>query len=202
MITKKCRFCQRNFSVFPYRKTSALYCSRSCQAKYRHSHGFSRKGSRQTLESRLKMSKAKKGLMLGNTNGFKKGHTPWNKGLNWEGISGENHWNWKGGVPQRYEGKSTKVREWAKSIYKRDFFTCQFCGKHCATDIQAHHIDAWAENKGKRFDVNNGLTLCFKCHLKTRGKEKFYAPLCFNLLKLKDNPMYIRNIRNLRFGLP
>lgn len=39
------------------------------------------KGKKHTEDSKLKISESRKGKGLGNTNGFKKGHIPWNKGL-------------------------------------------------------------------------------------------------------------------------
>lgn len=116
-------------------------------------------------------------------------------------MVGDKVYNWKGGVPRRYEtGDAYACKKWAKAVYQRDHYSCMFCGKKCGRDIQAHHIIAWVDDRDKRFEINNGLTLCFKCHLKTRGKESFYSPLCNQLLGLKDNPMYVKNI--LRFELP
>lgn len=58
---------------------------------------------------------------------------------------------------------STEYKEWRKSVLKRDKYTCQCCGKH-GGDLQAHHIHNFAEHKDKRFDLDNGLTMCVNCH--------------------------------------
>ena len=52
-----------------------------------------------------------------------------------------------------------KYSLWRKQVYKRDKFTCVCCGKK-GRPLNAHHIDSfnWAEEK--RYDVNNGVTLC------------------------------------------
>jgi hypothetical protein len=53
---------------------------------------------------------------------------------------------------------------WRKAVYERDNYTCRCCGKKSEGDIVAHHLDAYSWCKDKRTDVNNGITLCEKCH--------------------------------------
>lgn len=55
-------------------------------------------------------------------------------------------------------------RGWRNSVYRRDFFTCQCCTKKRGIKIHAHHIENYSEHKDKRFDVDNGITLCAQCH--------------------------------------
>ena len=55
-----------------------------------------------------------------------------------------------------------------KAIYKRDNFTCQECGS--TENINAHHIDPYDYNKSNKFDIGNGVTLCFTCHSKKHKK--------------------------------
>ena len=57
----------------------------------------------------------------------------------------------------------SEYRYWRSSVFKRDNFTCVLCLKSdCSLD--AHHIERWNENVEKRYDVNNGMTLCEECH--------------------------------------
>lgn len=87
---------------------------------------------------------------------------------------GKNSWNYKTGegAKQRHSlGDGQKYLKWAKEVYKRDNYSCKECGKHCSKDIQAHHILPWKDFPEARFSIENGITLCFKCHLKTRKKE-------------------------------
>ena len=54
-------------------------------------------------------------------------------------------------------------RDWRLSVFTRDCFTCQ----HCLTKggcLEAHHIKPYKTFKESRFDLNNGITLCKKCH--------------------------------------
>ena len=80
-------------------------------------------------------------------------------------TSGQNHWNWKGGVtPENQRQRSSaQAKAWRKSVFERDKYICQLCGKQ-GGKLNAHHIKPWAEHKDLRFEVGNGITLCEKCH--------------------------------------
>ena len=93
--------------------------------------------------------------------------------------------NWKGGISKINETvrKITKYKEWRKSVYERDNYTCQECGK-CGR-LHADHIKPfkiilreYREKYGEvdilriqeyrpLWDISNGKTLCEKCHHKT-----------------------------------
>jgi len=51
---------------------------------------------------------------------------------------------------------------WKDSVLKRDNHTCQCCG--FTENLQAHHIENYADNEDLRTDINNGITLCEGCH--------------------------------------
>lgn len=111
-------------------------------------------GHRLPLESRKKMSEDRKG---------DKSHT------------------WKGGVTpmRRMIRESFEYREWIKEIFKRDNFTCQECDER-GDYLHAHHIKTFSQileennittlEQAKEckdlWDINNGITLCKKCHKK------------------------------------
>lgn len=65
---------------------------------------------------------------------------------------------------KRLETRSIlEVRGWRRKVFGRDFYTCQVCDKK--GNIQAHHLDGWNWCEEKRFDINNGITLCKDdCH--------------------------------------
>lgn len=81
------------------------------------------------------------------------------------GSKGEFHPNWKGGITsQNQVGRSSKeYYHWRTAVFSRDNYTCQRCGRR-GGKLNAHHIKKWSEFKSLRFDVNNGITLCDKCH--------------------------------------
>lgn len=57
---------------------------------------------------------------------------------------------------------SIAYQNWRKAVLERDFYTCQICG--CKEDLHAHHIKHFAKEIDKRFDIDNGITLCKICH--------------------------------------
>ena len=95
---------------------------------------------------------------------FFKGQIPWNKGL--KGYrAGELNNKWKGGITSENDKirKSDEYKNWRKSVYLRDNFICQGC-KKVGGRIHAHHINPFSKFPKLRFDINNGITLCFNCH--------------------------------------
>lgn len=83
---------------------------------------------------------------------------------------GKNSSQWKGGVKyHRVERSTWDYRNWRKSVFERDFYTCQCCGKRNGKGngyirLEAHHIVNWKNNKKLRYEINNGITLCQYCH--------------------------------------
>lgn len=101
--------------------------------------------------------KGTKGIVKPNNGSFKKGD---------QRISSENNHNWKGGITPETSliRHSPEYREWRKAVFKRDNYTCQFCGSDRGGNFVAHHIEPFADFPESRFDLNNGITLCQSCH--------------------------------------
>lgn len=59
-----------------------------------------------------------------------------------------------------------KYVQWAKAIKTRDNYQCQICFIKSEYKIQldSHHMDSWDWCVEKRYDINNGVTLCHICH--------------------------------------
>ena len=66
--------------------------------------------------------------------------------------------------------RRTEYKKWRESVYKRDEYTCQECGKKGGI-LNPHHIKEFSKYKELRFDINNGITLCIKCHKKIHRKN-------------------------------
>ncbi|MBC6982876.1 HNH endonuclease [Caulobacter sp. 17J80-11] len=119
----------------------------------RRSRGSEKGHTRATDDARQKMSTAKKDRFLGADNP-----------------------NWKGGQPtvdpdrNRYRAKA-----WVRAVKSRDGWRCVKCGSQ--THLHAHHIKRWKEHPELRYDLNNGVTLCFDCHEEAHGRGfKFRFP--------------------------
>ncbi len=74
---------------------------------------------------------------------------------------------WKGGItPLNTQiRESTEYRNWRKKVYKRDNYTCIWCGRK--RNLNADHIKPFSMYPKLRFSVDNGRTLCLDCHKKT-----------------------------------
>ena len=96
---------------------------------------------------------------------------------------GSRHWNWKGGITKAREAlrKLYEYKEWVKSVFVRDDYTCKSCARR-GGDLEADHFpkpfaQILDENKisnaeqarscAELWDLKNGRTLCAPCHIKT-----------------------------------
>lgn len=95
---------------------------------------------------------------------------------------GENSHRWKGGRTdlRALIRPGAKYKAWRLSVFQRDNFTCQHCGRKDSS-IQADHIYPFsrilddhqittleqADECAALWDVDNGRTLCEPCHRKT-----------------------------------
>jgi hypothetical protein len=87
---------------------------------------------------------------------------------------------WKGGISPKNEllRKQIKYKLWRKAVFKRDNYQCVLGGKEHGKDLESHHIKSFSKYPELRFVVENGQTLCKKCHRKTDtfgSKVNFYG---------------------------
>ena len=75
-----------------------------------------------------------------------------------------------------------EYKEWRKQVFERDHYACATCRKPSNGDIRAHHIVPVETDKDKIFDVNNGITLCKKCHRSIKKKELRFIDLFHELV--------------------
>ena len=93
---------------------------------------------------------------------------------------GEKHPNWQGGKTSvaltiRH---SLEYKLWRKAIFERDKYTCIWCrdkaGNGHKVVLNADHIKPFALYPELRFAIDNGRTLCRRCHKKTSTYGQFY----------------------------
>lgn len=93
---------------------------------------------------------------------------------------------WRGGITPLHEHirKIRKYRQWRKSVFERDNYTCYFCKIKGGRLNADHHPKMFAEILYKNnilsiiqalkckelWNLNNGRTLCESCH-KEKGKK-------------------------------
>jgi hypothetical protein len=84
---------------------------------------------------------------------------------------GELHARWKGGITTENQQvrHSIEYKLWKDSVFARDHWNCQNCGK-MGGNLEAHHIKGFASNPELRFAIDNGITLCLKCHRKVHSR--------------------------------
>ena len=89
-------------------------------------------------------------------------------------ISGEKNPKWKGGISLEREifYGSPAYGTWRTSVFERDNYTCQECGKRHG--LNAHHILPYRDWKEHALLLNNGITLCEDCHRETIYNEYEY----------------------------
>jgi len=54
--------------------------------------------------------------------------------------------------------------KWAKAVKQRDNYTCQICGR-AGVVLHSHHLNSYDTFIEQRLDIDNGITLCYNCHI-------------------------------------
>lgn len=150
-------------------------------------------------------NKGLKGTHFSPSTEFKKGHIPWHNGTRGTGVKKQRKWTleerekmaevrrgpkshlWKGGTSKLsyHIRRIFQYEDWRRSVYERDNYTCQHCGKR-GGELQADHIIALSvllrkyEIKSieqaiqckELWDISNGRTLCIPCHTQTETYAK------------------------------
>lgn len=165
---KKCVFykecLQCNNIILRWVRSEAMrdnwnFCSRSCQTTFNNRGNVWNLGKTHSEEFKRRLSKIKTGLP------------------NYKNrlITGDKHWNWQGGKTSwRHKiSNCAEYKDWRKSVFERDGYTCQECGIRNRRGLgkrvilNADHIKPVCLYPNLIYNLDNGRTLCLDCHIKT-----------------------------------
>lgn len=160
---RQCLICNKIFSVYPsgVNRGQGKFCSKKCQDISR-----TEKIVRQCLICGKEFSTKSSLIKIGQGKlCSKKCSGEWYS----RNFKGEKNHFWKGGItPKSAQMRNGReLRHWRESVLARDNWTCQKC-KQIGGKLTAHHIKPFDKFPELRFVIDNGLTLCEKCHKKTR----------------------------------
>lgn len=79
-----------------------------------------------------------------------------------------------------------QYKKWRKQVYIRDNHQCQWPGCSSKKKLNAHHIKTWANYPGLRFEISNGITLCYNHHKIIKGLEDIYEAVFLKIIALKQ----------------
>ena len=78
-----------------------------------------------------------------------------------------------------------RYKTWRKNVFElnkakkglRKYYVCEKCNKRRKTTrvLHAHHIKSWDRFPRDRYNRNNGVVLCIKCHNAFHRKYRFEA---------------------------
>jgi 5-methylcytosine-specific restriction endonuclease McrA len=114
-----------------------------------------------------------KGLHIWNGGGFKKGQTPWNKGIPSPELSERNRRNnpaKKGELSHTWKGGCIEYKK--RQALIRDDYTCQICGMREVEIMEVDHIKPKSLFPELISEMNNLMTLCPNCHARKTIREK------------------------------
>lgn len=118
-------------------------------------------GKKLSKEHRQKLSF----LLLGNKHSLGRKYSEDQRRQRSEKMKGEKGNNWQGGINPINDTirKSLDTKIWRDSVFIRDNYTCQKYGTN-GGDLEAHHIQNFAQHPELRFAIDNGITLNDKAH--------------------------------------
>lgn len=66
---------------------------------------------------------------------------------------------------------ASQQAKWSAQIIARDGAKCTQCGA-TGIELHAHHLLSWKSNPLHRFDLSNGVTLCYICHWNVHSQQQ------------------------------
>lgn len=181
-IQVNCSECNKNIYIneYRYKKLKYFYCSRECKANHQKELF---KGELGPFYGKKHSENAKKLISI-----KRYGKPAYNKGkkmseeqkiklrMSWteerkrewgRKVLGENNPCYNPNLSDNDRNNRRLLfgySSWRILVYAKDDYTCQCCGDNSGGNLNAHHLDSYDWCKEKRIEVDNGMTLCEKCH--------------------------------------
>ena len=167
-----CPVCGKRFRKKVYKKVQAVYCSQECAYKGR-TLGFTKRivnkpysiiglsivrirKKCEICEKYFSTTPSHVGRKYCSRKCFEVSHKERMKGKNNPAYINGNSYNKRSWRGQEWEGLR-------KTVYKRDGWVCQECGKHCeGREIQCHHKVPYKLTQDN--SLENLITYCVRCH--------------------------------------
>ena len=103
-----------------------------------------------------------------------------------------------------------EFQRWARAVKVNDNFICQICNAQ-GVYVEAHHKNGWNTFPDERYDLDNGVTLCKRCHDRFHetygfgGNTKFQFEEYNNVARMlralemkKDPPNFLSHVPDSR----
>ena len=161
-ITVNCIECGKEQKIIPARSGTYKFCSYSCRSRWRSKNWtgenhpqFNKDAIREKVCPvcnklfPLKADKNQKFCSMGCTK------------IGQKRYRGNENSRYRENARRKNRGGPHRI--WVSAVINRDLATCQKCGVK-DVEMHAHHIKSYKDHPELRFDVDNGITLCFKCH--------------------------------------
>jgi len=159
----KCFYCDKSFKATPHRRKRAkyLFCSNVCHAAWMKNQ--SPLSGKTVICNFCKKSFYKIPSHITNCNFCsRRCHQLWNSQ---QAIQRREELSIN---KQKYLHRLKSLRSsvlyelWRDAVYKKDYYKCQVCNVH--KSLVAHHVKNFKDFPTLRFAIDNGITLCKKCH--------------------------------------
>lgn len=177
-VKTKCSYCGKEIEVIKskFEKFEYFYCNQDCRSKHLK---ILMQGENNPNYSRVlyKCDGCNKEIYIYPYKIKSQKHIFCSKECYKENIgkfyTGENNTNWNENLT--LEERELKRRypdyyKWRNEVYERDNYTCQICGSRKSGTLIAHHLNGYNWDIEHRTDINNGITLCTRCHNEFHNK--------------------------------
>lgn len=169
-VIQECQYCKKEYLIQQYRNNTTKFCSKLCKYNFQ---------TNPVIITNCKYCNSviirKSHLLTRSKNNFCNHKCANNYNRK------ENHYLWK-----NYRLSKSHLKRWAITVKDRDNYKCQYCGEFRKSILEAHHIIPISKDYTKALDLNNGITLCLRCHAKAHETDKTTSNLIISKLKYNE----------------